>query len=260
MRVALAQMTVREGDVAGNLEKARRLARKAMGAGADIVAFPELFLTGYDWRAIKRTTPSSTRQTAHLVRSLAAGIAVVGGSFAESRGGELRNTTIVVNKEGRRLATYRKVHLFGLLGEDRAFAAGNRTSSFTLDGWKAGVATCYDLRFPELFRRLTYAHAAEVIFIQSAWPMPRQSAWDLLLRARAIENQCYVCGTNRVGQAGTLDYFGSSQIVTPLGDILANKGRGEGLLVADIDMAEVDRVRKLIPALPDRRPSVYGRY
>lgn len=260
MKVALAQMAVEEGDVERNFEVARRLANEAVHAGADVVAFPELFLTGYDWRAIRGMTEESTRRIAQRVRSLADKTTVIGGSFAERRGEKLYNTTLVVKRGGRVTATYRKTHLFGVMGEDRVFAAGASTAAFRLRPWSVGIATCYDLRFPELFRKLAYAHSAQVVFVQSAWPMPRQTAWDVLLRARAIENQCYVCGTNRVGPAGPLDYFGSSQVVSPLGEVLVNKGREAGVLIAEIGMDEVKRVRKLISALRDRRPEVYARY
>lgn len=260
MKVALAQMHVIEGRPDRNLAVAAQMAAEAARAGAAVVAFPELFPSGYDWRVILQTTESDTREHRKALRALARGITVVAGSFAERRGKNLHNTTLVVRSGGRVAAEYRKSHLFGLLGEDRAFKAGGEIVSCRIDGWRAGISTCYDLRFPELFRNMTFRHRADLIFVQAAWPMPRQSPWDLLLRARAIENQCYVCGTNRVGPAGKLEYFGSSQIIDPLGEVLANKGREEGLVYAEIDRSEVRRVRKLIPALKDRRPLLYGKY
>ncbi|MEW6368488.1 MAG: nitrilase-related carbon-nitrogen hydrolase [Acidobacteriota bacterium] len=260
MRVALAQMTVVEGDIDRNHGVAREAVAEAIRAGAEVVAFPELFLTGYDWGQIRNASPASTRMVERHIRALAGKITVIGGSFAEARRGGICNTTIVVKPGGRRAATYRKMHLFSMLGEDRVFTGGDSTVSFPLGRWRAGLATCYDLRFPEMFRRLTYAHRCNVVFVQSSWPMPRQSAWDVLLRARAMEDQLYVCGTNRVGPGGKLVYFGSTQVVSPLGEVLCNKGRTEGLLVADLDLDEVSRVRRLIPALKERQPRVYGKY
>lgn len=260
MRIALAQMSVEEGAVERNLRVAGTMARKAVSAGADVVAFPELFVCGYDGPYLRSLDRKGTIEVERAVRSMAREITVVAGSIAERRGRSLFNTTLVVNSGGTVAARYRKVHLFGPMGEDKVFSPGARTVGFKIAGRRAGLATCYDLRFPEIFRRLAYRHRASVIFVQSSWPMPRRLPWDLLLRARAIENQLFVCGTNRVGRGGSFEYFGSTQVVDPTGEVIGTKGQDEGLLVVDVDLSKVDTARAALPALRDRRPSVYGRY
>ena len=151
---------------------------------------------------------------------------------------------------------YRKMHLFSLLGEDRAFSRG--------DGWlladtslgKIGVIICYDLRFPELSRRLAL-EGAQIICVPAQWPKPRNEHWRTLLLARAIENQLFVIASNTCGVIGKLDFFGMSMIIDPKGNILAEATDKESEILADLDMGEMEEWRAQIPCFGDRRPELY---
>ena len=122
----------------------------------------------------------------------------------------------------------------------------------------AGLAICYDLRFPELFRRYAVRDKAKLILICAEWPQARVNHWRALLQARAIENQCFVAATNSCGKTGGTVFGGNSMIIDPWGEIIAEAGADEALVTGEIDLSEVDRVRQTIPVFEDRRPEVYG--
>ena len=141
--------------------------------------------------------------------------------------------------------------------EDRFLAAGNRNLVVETSIGKLGIAICYDLRFPELFRKLAL-EGAEIICLPAEWPKPRQEHWNTLLRARAIENQLFVVAANCCGVQGKLDFFGHSQLISPLGNLLAFAGEEETELIAEFDFAEMEIYRKQINILGDRRADIYG--
>jgi len=160
-----------------------------------------------------------------------------------------------VDIKGNDLALYAKIHQIGLLGEDQSYEPGDWPVPFSLGALNAACFVCYDLRFPELFRLVV--DRCELIMIIASWPAARQPHWDLLLRARAAESQCFVVGVNRVGQGGELNFIGGSAIIDPLGQVLAHGGDKETLIVADIDPARVAEVRSAMPFLKDRKPHLF---
>src|SRR6185437_12866364 len=182
------------------------------------------------------------------------------GAAASDRGPQGRglwNTSVVFGPDGSRLAVYRKIHRFGFgEGEPVLLEAGADivTVPLPLAGGTAtlGLSTCYDLRFPEMYRRLLDA-GSQVFVIPAAWPAARVEHWRLLGRARAVENQCVVLQCNTGGEHSGVPMGGYSQVVSATGDVLAETGDGEEVLVADVDLAEVDRWRKAFPVLADRR-------
>jgi len=180
---------------------------------------------------------------------------VIVGSMPEPHGEKVFNTVFVADN-GKLAGVYRKLHLFSLLGEDRAFDSGDSWLLADTSVGKVGVIICYDLRFPELSRRLALEGAA-VICVPAQWPKPRQEHWRTLLRARAIENQLFVVACNACGLIGKLDFFGMSMIVDPKGELLAEAGEAECEIGAQLDMQLMADWRAQIPCFNDRRPELY---
>jgi len=256
MKVAAAQMDIAWHDRSANHDKSRRLAARAKEAGADLLVLPEMFATGFSMDTSFTPEPLDG-PTPTLLRSLARELemAVVGGFVLASGEAEPRNVSLAVNRHGNDLALYAKIHQIALLAEDANYEAGDSPAPFDLDEISAACFVCYDLRFPELFRAVV--DQCGLILVIASWPAARQSHWDLLLLARAVENQCFVVGVNRVGEGGGLSFLGGSAIIDPLGQVLAHGGDKETLLLADIDPAKVTEVRTTLPFLKDRKPHLF---
>jgi predicted amidohydrolase len=252
-------------DKAANLERAERLVRVGAARGANLVALPEVF----NWRG-KRNEQAGAAETldgqtitlmSQLARELQ--IHIVAGSITEHVEGDARcyNTSALIGPDGGRIATYRKIHLFDVdlpgrvtVRESDAKLAGAEVVTAATPLGAIGLSICYDLRFPELYRRLTFA-GAQIIAIPSAFTFPTGEAhWEPLLRARAIENQAYVIAPAQFGPNiyGYSDY-GNSMIVDPWGRVLARAADQEGVVVAPIDLEYQERVRRELPALKHAR-------
>ncbi len=259
MKISLAQMDVLLGKPDENLAKARDMTVRAAERGSDLVIFPELWSTGYDLEnAAVHSVPID--EGVFVRMSLLArehNIHVLGSCLSLLGPGRSGNTAVFFDNNGKMLGEYTKVHLFRLMDEHRYLTAGDHLTLVETEWDKIGLAICYDLRFPELFRAYALSGAAAV-FLMAEWPHPRLSQWQILLRARAIENQMYMIACNRVGVSKDNRFFGHSCIVDPRGEVLVEAGEDEELVTAGINMDEVDRARSEIPALADRRPAVYG--
>jgi deaminated glutathione amidase len=252
-------------DKAANLERAERLIRLAAARGASLVALPEVF----NWRgkrseenaAAEPLDGESLTRMAALAREL--GIHLVAGSITEHAPEDRRNynTSVLLGPDGARLAVYRKIHLFDV---DLPGRVTVRESDVKLHGSEVvcaptplgavGLSVCYDIRFPELYRRLTFA-GARMITVPSAFTFPTGEAhWEALMRARAIENQVYIIAPAQFGPNvhGFSDY-GNTMIVDPWGRVLARAADQEGVVIAPIDMEYLERVRRELPALSHAR-------
>jgi len=252
MRVAAAQMDIAWHDRNANHDTARRMATEAKDAGADLIVFPEMAATGFSMDTAVTAEPLEG-PTPALYRSLATTLemTVVGGFVLQRKTGRPQNVSLSVGPEGTDLALYAKIHQIGLLLEDQYYDPGDRTVSFGLGHMEAASLICYDLRFPEVFR--TLANRCGLILIIASWPAARQHHWDILLPARAVENQLYVVGVNRVGEGGGLPFTGGSAIIDPAGETIAHGGDKETLLIGDIDLKSVEQVRSDMPFLKDRK-------
>ena len=252
MRLAALQLDVAWEDRQANFTRVEGFAARAREAGAELLVLPEMFATGFSMNPAFTAEPDDGPTTGFL-RGLARrhGLAVLGGLVLHGAKGRGRNAARLVGPDGEVCSTYVKSHLFGFAGEDRHHEAGPGPQSFPLAGGRAAAFVCYDLRFPELFRLV--AEACWAVVVIASWPASRQRAWDALLPARAIENQCYVVGVNRVGEGGGELYAGGSAVYDPLGERLADGGAGEGLLLADLDPTRVAELRARLPFLQDRR-------
>jgi len=255
--VSLAQMDIALGDPEANLARARQMIAEAKSQGSEIILLPELWATGYDLKNAGKYATSTDQGTFVAVARLAEenGIYVIGSLLSE-RDGRYYNTATIFSPQGEVVGSYDKVHLFRLMGEDRYLAAGTTAPVFDLPWAKAALAICYDLRFPELFRRYALL-GAKAVLIPAEWPCPRIEHWRVLLRARAIENQCFIIACNRVGESKGERFCGHSAIYDPWGEPVVEGGEEEALLTAEIDLDLADEVRRRIPVFEDRRDELY---
>ena len=183
-------------------------------------------------------------------------IDIVGSQLSLLGEGKYGNTAVYYDHNGHNLGTYHKVHLFGAMDEDQYLTAGDSLTIVETAWGKVGLAICYDLRFPELFRAYGFAGVQAVILV-AEWPRPRLAHWRTLLRARAIENQMFIIACNRVGTTRTTEFFGHSCILDPCGEVVIEAGEGAGLFTADIDLEQITAVRSRMPVFDDRRPEAY---
>lgn len=263
MKFSLAQYEVARGDVAANLSRIGDLARSAAASGANLLCLPEMCTTGFDWRRNRELLESSA-ETLEAVAAVAksCGVAICGSFLEKTESGRAANCFQYFNASGYVVARYRKLHLFTLFHEERHVEAGTDCVTFDTTHGCFGASICYDLRFPELFRRLT-EQGALLHFLPAAFPHPRLAHWQTMLRARAMENQCFVVATNQCGveghgsDVGETCYFGHSVVIDPWGEVVAEAGESETLLEVEIDLAQVESVRKRLSAWDDRRTDLF---
>jgi predicted amidohydrolase len=259
MRAALVQMDVVYGDVEANRAKAMRFIAEGLARKADVFVFPELWTTGYKLKEIENLAEPLEGKTMEMLCRIAREnrVDIVAGSIPEKRDGKIYNTACAIGKDGKIVGKYSKIHLIGLMAEDRYLSSGTKKCIFAIDSVKAGIIICYDLRFTELPRALAL-QGAQILFVPAEWPSARGNHWRMLNIARAIENQTFVIAVNRVGRDPENTFFGHSMVVDPWGEILIEGSETkEELLVADIDIAAVENLRNLIPVFRDRRPECY---
>jgi predicted amidohydrolase len=257
MRVALVQMKVTAGDVAGNRRRGTDLARAA-AKNAEVVVLPEIWTTGFSLTNLDKWAEQVPGPTFADLAAIArdAGAAIIAGSVPRKTGGRIYNNAIVIDAAGNIAADYQKLHLCSYLGEDRYFAPGNKRVVFDLGGTKAGLAVCYDLRFPELFRALAI-DGAQIIFIPAEWTASRARNWRVLNQARAIDNQIYICAVNCVGRHREFEFHGHSMVVAPDGDIIAEGGADEEIIYCQVEPAMIETVRAARNVWNDRRTDMY---
>ncbi|WP_376088238.1 carbon-nitrogen hydrolase family protein [Roseomonas sp. CCTCC AB2023176] len=275
MRVTAVQMNP-GADKAANIAQLRRLATAAIEADRpDLIAFPEMWSCLGGDRATKFEAAEllpEERSNAHggeayeALRDLARahGITVHGGSIAEREGDRLYNTTVVFTPDGREAARYRKIHLFDIVAPDgmgyresSTYGAGDRVVTFEVSGTTVGLAVCYDVRFPELFLRLR-REGAELIMLPSAFTLQTgKDHWEVLIRARAIETQCWFAAPATWGRhsepKGERQTYGHSLICDPWGHVVAKASDGTGWCTARLDQEVTARVRRDMPVLDHRR-------
>jgi predicted amidohydrolase len=270
MRVAVCQMNAGADDVEANVSTAERLLHEAADGGADLAALPEVFhFYGGAVRAREVAEPIPgpiTERLAAIARER--GMWVLGGSIGEreaDEGGHIYNTSTLFDRDGELRAHYRKIHLFDVeldgqppLRESSLYAAGDDLVTQQVDEARVGLSICYDLRFPELYRGLMVL-GAQILTVPSAFTaVTGEAHWEVLLRARAIEDQCFVVAPAQWGPWGPPEdgrrTYGNSMIVDPWGRVLVRApGDGDGVWFADLDLTELRRIRDTLPALRHRR-------
>jgi predicted amidohydrolase len=258
-RVALIQLRCDSAEpMSDRVDRAFTLIREA-AANADLVVLPELWTTcAFDLPAARAGAEPIDGALVTALRDLALelGVWIHGGSVAELASDDTRhNTCVLLDPQGTLITTYRKIHLFGFAeGERTVMTGGEQLVIVETPLGTTGLATCYDLRFPELFRALTDA-GATAFLVSSGWPLSRIEHWDVLTRARAIEDQAWVIACNEVGVQGAdgVVLGGHSVVIDPRGVVIAQAGETEQILYAEIDAEEPGRWREAFPALADIR-------
>lgn len=255
MRVACCQLDIAWEDKPANYRRVEALVGDAQLPPDTLLLLPEMFATGFTMNAAAVAEPVNG-PTASFLSDLARRHRILvqaGVVIREAGDARPRNEALVFDTEGRLLARYAKMYLFSFAGEPAQYAPGESGVVF---GWRDTLfapAICYDLRFPELFRRAV-KDRVHVLTIIACWPAPREEHWLALLRARAIENQCFVAAVNRCGRDPSgLAYGGRSQVIDPRGAVLADGGNQEGIIQVEIDLEAQRQYRQEFPALEDMR-------
>ena len=256
MRIAAVQHDIVWEDREANFERLGPLVAGAAGLGAGLVLLTETFSTGFVTDDLEIGEPEDGPSATFLADQAREHDVWVGGSCpeipADAAADDQRpyNSFVLAGPDGT-THRYRKIHPFSYGGEEKYFRAGSDLVTVDVDGLRVGLFVCYDLRFADEFWQL--APSTDLYLVPANWPEKRRLAWTTLLQARAIENQAYVIGANRVGEGNGIAYAGDSRIVDPLGDLLATASRTESILLADISAATVRRTREHFPFLRDRR-------
>jgi len=252
LRLAVIQPTLVEGACAANWRAAKAALDLAGGGEADLVVLPEMWLTGYAYRRLDELAKGTAESLERVgVYAKKYGYFVAGSWAERGDDGHLYNTACIVGPDGRVRARYRKVHLFGPMKEDRHFLRGRAVTVADLEIGKIGIALCYDLRFPELARKMALA-GAELLLFPSQWPEVRLGHFHTLLSARAIENQVFTAGINRAGRSSSIQFGGGSTVVGPRGEVLAQLEGEEGYAETDLDLDQVAAARENITYLAGR--------
>ncbi|MGC6455763.1 MAG: nitrilase-related carbon-nitrogen hydrolase [Coraliomargaritaceae bacterium] len=263
MKLFLAQFAVENGNIDSNLKSIYHFLDQASHAGADLLVLPEMCTTGMDWVRNRELADRSEADLKSLIEYAAKRKIAFCGSFLERVDKQHNaNCLYYIDTRGVRVTQYRKTHLFSLFNENDHILRGEDIVTADTGLGTFGFSICYDLRFPELFRQCMLEGAVVQILV-AAFPHPRLSHWQNLLRARAIENQVYIVAVNQCGQerhgntAGEVSYFGHSMVVDPWGEVVFEAGEEPGLFEVELDLELVSRVRETMPALKDRRTDLY---
>lgn len=266
-KIAAVQMDTQRNK-ADNLEKAKYFIEVAAEEGAQVVSLPEYFnFIGDEGEEADNAEQIPSGETTLLLSNLAKkyNIWIHSGSILESsNSGKFFNTTVIINPAGQVIEKYRKLHLFDVevvngpsMKESRTKEFGNRVVVADTDFGRWGLSICYDLRFPELYRLLAL-RGAELLFVPAEFTLHTgKDHWETLLRARAIENHCFVVAAAQIGQKPLFNTYGRSMIIDPWGTVMAVAPDIETVIVAEVDLDRVSRIREQIPCLQNRRSDVY---
>lgn len=251
------------GKKQANLDRIRDYVEQYAWFGADLIVLPEVFNVGIDHEGLKRMAePIPGGQTTDLMTELAKKhrTNIIAGSYIEKLpDGDTKNTCIVIDRQGEIIAKYHKIHLFNYHGseESKCSTPGCKAVIAETDIGKIGLTICFDVRFPELYRCLTYA-GAEIIVNVAAFPYPKYDHWVTLHKARAIENLAYIITVNQCGRVNIKrQNLGMSMVINPWGDIISSAGTDEGVMMAEIDLEYQRQTREAFPVLGDRCIEAY---
>ncbi|OYT34504.1 MAG: carbon-nitrogen hydrolase [Candidatus Aenigmarchaeota archaeon ex4484_52] len=260
MKISLVQLEIVKKEKERNFSKISKLIKKI---NSDVILFPEFFATGYLGKDSKKYAEKIGGKSSVFLKNIAKekNANVIAGIIEKEKNkckNKIRNVALVYDKKARLKASYSKIHLFSLADEQKYFNAGNALSVFDINGIKCSVLICYDLRFPEIFRKLADKNV-KLIFLMANWPDSREEHWLTLIKARAIENQIFIAAANMVGKIEDKNYFGSSVVVDPWGNFVKKaKKNKEEIITTDIDLNEVDKIRNKFNVFKDRKTKLYN--
>jgi predicted amidohydrolase len=250
--VGALQFDIAWENKAANFAKVRQLLEAARPPKDSLIALPEMFATGFSMNAEAIAEPYGGETEQFLSETAKHfGIFLIGGAAMRRKDGAPRNKALVFSPEGKLIAWYAKMRPFTAGGEKDIYAAGSVPTVFSWTECNVSPFVCYDLRFPELFRDAARKSRPELFIVIANFPKKRIQHWTRLLQARAIENQAYVMGLNRIGTDPYYEYSGDSIIVDPDGEIIADAGSEEGYISAELDLAKLNKYRSGLPFLND---------
>jgi len=254
MKLALAQLDIAWENKTVNKETALQFIKQAATEKVDMILFPEMTLTGFSMN-----TPligEINNETTEFFKEMSFKFNIsIGFGYVEGNSNS-KNIYSVVNPAGVEVVNYTKIHPFSFGEETKFYQSGKVISSFNAFGFTISPFICYDLRFPEIFQ--IASKTATLITLAANWPIERREHWIILLKARAIENQCYIAGINRVGQGNGLSYSGDSMIIDPLGNVISSLYMDDGLIIADIFPHVVTQIREDFKLKEDRKEALYS--
>lgn len=262
MKIKIFQFQVIDSDTEANLNKVDSLFAETDLSNTDVVVLPEMWTSGYDLENIDDHAANNLEPVKSIITKLAQDnkVTVVAGSIPNKyENSGVYNTAFTVDRNGELIREYSKMHLVPMLNEPEYLESGDKSAEvFEINGETCGLVICYDLRFPELFRDLSLS-GAKIIFVVAEWPIERTEHWITLLKARAIENQCYIVASNTIGtQTNGTEFAGRSMIINPFGEILAQADKDtEETVTAELDLDYIDQVRSDIPIFESRRKDLY---
>ncbi len=266
LKVRLLQMDIQPANPESNANRIVDAIRLAAGDGVELLCAPEMCLTGFDWKLNRSLGARIEAALASINRAVEThGVGFYGSTYRLNADGKATNSAGLILPDAAGILTmwYAKTHLFALMDEPQHLTAGNEMVTVVTQWGMLGLAICYDLRFPEFFHAMAL-RGARIILLPAAWPAKRCHHWRTLLQARAIENQCFIVAVNqsgvegRYGCSGEDAFAGHSMVVDPFGNIKAELSEPAGYLDVELDLNAVDRARKSILTIQDRRPHVYG--
>jgi predicted amidohydrolase len=253
-RIACLQIDIQFGDVKANVQAVANQFNH-LDSDIDTVVLPEFWPMGY---SLDRLEEIVEYDMLTPMKALAKqyNVDVIAGSVPTKRDGKFYNSLPVITREGEVVFWYDKVHLFRLMDEEKFLAEGTDSGVFTLSGVRSAAVICYDIRFSEWIKT-QMLEDVDVLYVVAEWPKQRLDHWRALLIARAIENQVYVVACNRVGSDPNNTFAGHSMVIDPWGQVISEADDQMTTLIAEIDLAEVKRIRREIPIYEDRRPDLY---
>jgi len=264
---ALCQMKVM-AEKAANISKALEMTDEAAANGAEIMILPEMFNCPYDIRLFSKYAETENRGetiAALIEKARDLGVYIVGGSIPEADNGHIYNTCYIIGRDGQVIGKHRKVHLFDIdikgkitFRESEVLSAGDSFTVVDTDLCRIGIGICYDMRFPELSGIMT-VKGAELLIFPGAFNMVTGPAhWELLIRARALDNQSFVAAVSPARDSNaSYKAYGCSAVADPWGEVIAMAGTGEEIIYAEIDGGKLDRIRRELPLLKHRRGDIY---
>jgi predicted amidohydrolase len=253
MNIACVQFDIAWEDKPANYARVTGLLRSAAVAPGSLVLLPEMFATGFSMNVAANSEEQGGATEQFLAQAAREfGVFLLGGTVTTGSNGKGRNECVVFSPQGQLLARYGKMQPFTLGGEMECYEPGERALVFACDEISVAPFICYDLRFPEVARSVARKRPHLMTFIAS-WPNTRLHHWPRLLKARAIENQCYVAGVNRIGNDPRFQHSGRTMIIDPHGEVLADAGNAEGVIQAALDVSWLEEYRRAFPALDDIR-------
>lgn len=251
-------MDIKTADLDRNLSAASKFIEKASKHRPDFILLPEMWSTGFAYDDLYGLAKKCFEETMEFIKYQARSSSsiIVAGSIPEPEDRKVYNTCFAVSPSGKVLGKYRKTHVFSPTGENVHFAPGETADAIETPFGKIGVVICYDLRFPELIRKL-WSKGIDMLFVPAQFPAVRIDHWKTLLKARAIENHIFTVGCNRTGKDKRYEYPGESAVYDPSGRAVEKADHKEGILACTVDLNKIKEANEIIPIQKDRRPEVY---